>query len=337
MGLKKNLLISCTLIFFSCKQEKKINPTKEKSIKETIVEHNKVVLSISKKEVVQVELPFGDERILKFFNKKVHTNKNPTNDYLSENEEKTIKEIDTKINNDFFLKKEPSISNFKYPQKNNYDFGFKYYQQIDSINTNKEFYTFSKQLPNVGEFKIYLANSNENIEESNSYIPQNIDLVVLDKNDKIINSLNLNYSARYTSNIYNDDNHPIKHFYIDKNYIIHIKYFLKWGEESYSLLAYIKYKIQEDGSIIRYFDQKEGQYKSYIEEGTIKENTKEGRWKEYLGGRENMYAIVNYKKGIIQGVIEIYGVHDTPENGDPEHILYPRFVIKLKGDKFIEI
>ena len=200
----------------------------------------------------------------------------------------------------------------------------------------KGFYVFSNRLPDIGSNRIYLTHSLKNEQEEFKDFIINIDLVVFNQKNTIINSLNLNYFSS-NSGIFSQGDIPVKHFYIDKDYIIHIKYFIYWGENSISTLAYVKYKIQEDGSIIRYFDQKGGAYKSYIEEGTIKNNTKEGKWKEYLGGHDNMYSILNYKNGIVDGKIEIFDANDIPDMADPEQRLFPRFRLVLYGDKYIQV
>ena len=50
-----------------------------------------------------------------------------------------------------------------------------------------------------------------------------------------------------------------------------------------------------------------------------------------------MYAILNYKNGIVDGKIEIFDTNDMPDMSDPEQTLYPRYVLKLEGDKYIKV
>lgn len=275
-------------------------------------------------------LPIGNEQVVKYFNKITY---NQNISYISDVESEKLNDLETDVVA-YLNSNGIKMNIYKYPQKNNYDFGGRFIYELDSIQTSKDCYIFTNRLPNIGNNKIYLTHSNDSKEDFNDF-SRNIDLVILNNQNKVINSLNLNYISNSTK-IFSESETPEKHFYIDKDYIIHIKYFLGWGEGSISTLAYVKYKIQEDGSIIRYFDQKEGAYKSYIEEGAIKNNTKEGKWKEYLGGRDNMYAILNYKNGIVDGKIEIFDANDMPDMADPEQTLYPRYVLKLEGDKYVK-
>lgn len=321
-------ILFCLTILIACRDNQKSIILKKQEID---LNNNKNIDSLSFNKLKILILPVGNVQVIKYFNKITY---NQRISYISDFEGGKLNDLEGEVVN-YLEKKAINVNIFKYPQKNNYDFGRRFIYELDSINTNKDYYLFTNRLPDIGKCKIYLAHSNDSKKESNDLL-RNIDLVILNNENKVINSLNLNYITNST-NYFSESETPFKHFYIDKNYIIHIKYFLDWGEGSTSSLAYVKYKIQEDGSIIRYFDQKEGAYKSYIEEGTIKNNTKEGKWKEYLGGQDNMYAILNYKNGIIDGKIEIFHVDDSPDMADPEQRLFPRFRLELKGDKYIEV
>lgn len=329
--MKRTLILSaliiCSIQITSCQKGKE--EVSKSGVKKEKVE--KVDTNSSGLDQLKVTpLPAGNEQVVKYFNKITY---NQNISYMSDVESEKLNDLETDVVA-YLNSNGIKMNIYKYPQKNNYDFGGRFIYELDSIQTSKDYYIFTNRLPNIGNNKIYLTHSNDSKEDFNDF-SRNIDLVILNNQNKVINSLNLNYISNSTK-IFSESETPEKHFYIDKDYIIHIKYFLGWGEGSISTLAYVKYKIQEDGSIIRYFDQKEGTYKSYIEEGTIKNNTKEGKWKEYLGGQENMYAIVNYKNGIVVDDIEIYGAHDRPDMGDPEQILYPRYLLELKGDHYIK-
>lgn len=332
----KNISIALLLFFVAASCQEKNKSVISQKEKENI---EKVDSNSSELDQLKVTpLPAGNELLIKYFK---------INGYESNNDSRSEKEYrllsptvgQTSIHDEYeakYYKKEGvKINLYKYPQKNNYDFGIRYIQDLDSVSTSKNYYIFLNRLPDIGDKKIYLTRSNESDKDNFVDLSKNIDLVVLNKENSVINSINLNY---FSSNdkIFKEGENPFKLFYIDTNYIIHIKYFVFQGDAGSSCLAYIKYKIQKDGSIIRYFDQKEGKYKSYIEEGIVKNNTKEGKWKEYLGSQENMYAIVNYKDGIVVDDIEIYGAHDRPDMGDPEQILYPRYLLELKGDHYIK-
>ncbi|WP_445712277.1 hypothetical protein [Flavobacterium sp.] len=331
----KYYILVILFISYSCKKKAEIliNNDKIEDLKSEKIRKVNIDNQSAFEKIEISSLPKGNIEIINFFKEITYNKRIP---YISDFEEEKLSNLEDEVVKYLTREDKISMNIYKYPQKNNYDFGSRYIHELDSIKTNKSFYIFSNRLPNIGNNKIYLTHSIESINSNTLDFYRNIDLVILNKNNLVINSLNLNYVSNNNSLFLNGDI-PEKHFFIDKDYYIHIKYFLYWGEESISTLAYIKYKIQEDGSIIRYFDQKEGIYKSYIEEGTLKNNTKEGKWKEYLGGHDNMYAILNYKKGIVDGKIEIFDANDMPDMADPEQRLYPRYVLKLEGDKYIEV
>ena len=80
------------------------------------------------------------------------------------------------------------------------------------------------------------------------------------------------------------------------------------------IFAYVKYKIQKDGTIVRYFEQRNGTYKSEVEEGMIKNHLKEGVWKEAGTYFEKMYYINKYKAGIQKGNTKLYLKHIDSES-----------------------
>ena len=101
-----------------------------------------------------------------------------------------------------------------------------------------------------------------------------------------------------------------KYFYIDKNYIIHIKYFGVRDDSNSRLLIYKKYKILDNGTIVQYFDKTEGNYESEVEQGEIKNHLKEGIWKEALSNFQTNYVIKKYHQGEVIDNIEIVNIKD---------------------------
>ncbi|WP_158975465.1 hypothetical protein [Cellulophaga sp. L1A9] len=67
-------------------------------------------------------------------------------------------------------------------------------------------------------------------------------------------------------------------FYINENNVLYIQDF-KQEENIASISNIYKYEISEKGKFIRYYD-KNGDYKNEIEEGLVKNNTREGPWVE---------------------------------------------------------
>lgn len=266
--------------------------------------------------LVTSKLPFGYKQLC---NPKLNMDEI---DYPNSKLNSYYDSIGAKINN---------ISNFKFPQKNIYDFDLRYIQKKDSISTNLDVYNISKRLPNINGYRVYIANSTKN--KKYYFLDGNIDLILIDKNNLIINSLNISHYEYEDSMKEGSEN---KYFYIDENYIIHIKYFNIRLESKPTLLGYIKYKILKNGSITRYFDN-DGYYKSLFEKGNVKNHTKDGIWHEYIGGGEIgekdriTVSEVNYKNGIVDGNIKIY----SPDTDSGEKTL--QFSLKLNGDKYDKV
>ncbi len=317
----------------------------QKKQNKTIIIHNHVSNSkklntIQSDSIKIIQLPAGSDLIVKYF-KNIDINQRITNkerdllyDYIYTISNKVYKNTNT-------------LNNFyKYSKINNYDFDYPYIKDLNHIKIDSNFYGLYCRLPNIGKNEIFIFNS-LNKDNINDYdIQDPIDLIVYNKDSGVISSINLSHCAyfnaigAYTYSAKNSNYFwgiPSKYFYIDKKYIIHIKYFL--SEEMVSenennndrVIAHIQYKILLDGSIVRYFDQNQGYYKSIIEEGNIKENTKEGLWIEYLGGNTQMYAEVNYESGKVKRNITIYEIRKGIKT---RKILY---IIKITDNQLINI
>ncbi|MEN4761845.1 hypothetical protein ABEG63_16050 [Chryseobacterium sp. C39-AII1] len=255
------------------------------------------------------KLPFGNELLIKKFIN------NDELGFLDDSETKLLEFEDSSFLSyyeKFFKNSSLPIDKFyKYKQKNILDFGLNYIEPIDSINTYKGYYSLAKRLPDIGKNNIFIMNSNmKNGEFLN--ISNCIDLVVYNREKGIINNLNLAFYLSATDErYYNFFGDIHKYFYIDSNYTIHIKYFAVNNDSNSSLLIYTKYKIQQDGIIVRYFEQENTNYKSEFEEGIIKNHLKEGVWKETLSNTHTNYCIKNYKNGITTGNVEIVNIDDN--------------------------
>jgi hypothetical protein len=214
----------------------------------------------------------------------------------------------------FFKNRNFPFKNFyKFQQKNILDFGLNYIEPLDSIKTDHGYYSLAKRLPDIGENNILIMNSNRKNGEFLN-ISNCIDLVVYNHEKGIINNLNLAFSLSATDKgYYNFFGDIHKYFYIDNNYIIHIKYFSVHNDSNSTLLIYTKYKIQKNGDIVRYFDEENANYQSDLEEGVIKNHTKEGVWKETLSNGQTNYCIKKYRNGLIAENIEIVNINDNGE------------------------
>ena len=278
------------------------------TIKEPIVKHDSEIKSSQISELdnmVSSTIPIGSQMLIDNFKK------TGSNYEVTEDENNLLENSDSKFllsyKKFFDDAKHPLEGFYKYPQKNMLDFGFNYIQPVDLISTYQGFYAVGKRLPDVNKNKIFITNSLK--DKGHSNIINCIDLVVINSNNKIVDNLNLSHSLSITDEKYNNQYDDYnKYFYIDKDYMIHIKYFTGWGDAVKRVFAYIKYKIQDDGSIIRYFDNEQGHYKSEVEEGEIKNHTKNGIWKEALNNLETNYCLKTYQNGKIIDKIEIITV-----------------------------
>lgn len=279
-----------TLNTISCKENKyKTNGENIIIAQDSIVQNNKNDVEITK-------LPFGYDGI----NKHYHSKKLNT---------KELSELDdsSKLHDyyNLIISKNGSLGDYQFPAKNAFDFDLGYYENIDSLKTDLTDYNVSIRLPNVGNNKVYITNSTKNKLENEYSLINNIDLIIRNPQNKLINSLNISHiyypQARDNTSYLGTS----KYFYIDKDYIIHIKYFRDNEDIESTLIAYIKYKITNTGDIIRYFDQDKGYYKSEIEEGEIIDHLKEGVWKENTSSLIPTYYIKKYSKGILVNNIEV--------------------------------
>lgn len=304
-----NILILIIIFFsFSCKEKKENNQPKEadKVLKE---ESNKNLSTNLNFDTIKIStLPLGNKMVIDYF-KNIGTDNQLSGYELNQllySEFEFRKFYEEKI----MMNKKPFLQFYKFPQKNTIDFGLDYTSPVDSISTYQGYYPLTRRLPNIGENKILIFNSlenNENYSFEDNVLVDNIDLVIVNKKNEIINSLNLSHRLLFDDDEYeNYLGRFSKYFYIDKDYTIHIKYFSDWGDGGIRVFTYIKYIIQEDGTIVRYFDQANGFYKTEAEEGTIKNHLKEGTWKEMATYPEKEYYIKDYKAGKIEGNIRLY-------------------------------
>jgi hypothetical protein len=294
--MKYLLIIITAFISLSCKEkgqeiiniETKVDTIKKKNNELT---YNFDTIKIS-------SLPFGNKMLIDNFKK-------TGSDY-----EVTKKENDVYMTSGsiFFKLYERLIENnktsfskfYKFPQKNTIDFGLNFITPVDSISTYQGYYALTDRLPNIGKYKILIFNSVES-ENDLFNLAKNIDLVIVNNENRIIDNLNLSRRLHvFDEMYYNQYDDYFKYFYIDKDYTIHIKYFTGWGDAYVRVFAYVKYKIQEDGTIVRYFDQANGFYKTEAEEGNIKNHLKDGTWKEMGTYFEKMYYTKEYKEGKLQ-------------------------------------
>jgi hypothetical protein len=292
-------------LLYSCKQnnnihnDNNIKTSKEISYDQTTSTFDSIKIS---------SIPYGSKILIDNFNRigSDFEVKEVENDLL-ENEDSAFLSFYQSI----FKNNTIKLGNvYKYSYKNILDFGCNYIQPFDSISTYKDYYALTKRLPDINKNKVFVFNSIEQ-ETNNNNIINNVDLVVVNSDNVIVDNLNLSHSLRILDTRYNNEFDDYdKYFYIDKNYIIHIKYFTGWGDAVRRVFAYVKYKIGSDGSIIRFFDKENGSYKSEIEEGIIKNHMKEGIWHEALSNFQTNYCIKKYHEGKLIDDIEIVTVQD---------------------------
>ena len=139
--------------------------------------------------------------------------------------------------------------------------------------------------------------------EYDSYNYERMDLITTDSTN-IIDKLNVYYSLSWV--IYGYE----KLFFIDKNNIIHIKYF-EGDEEDTNFIRYEKFQISTESKFIRYYDQN-GFFQNEEEQGLVENHTREGLWIEkkpngyYIYPRGYSYLEANYHKGLPIGIWKFY-------------------------------
>ncbi|MCX8662041.1 toxin-antitoxin system YwqK family antitoxin [Gilliamella sp. B2911] len=139
---------------------------------------------------------------------------------------------------------------------------------------------------------------------NSEYEPYNysrMDLITTDSTNTI-DKLNVYYSLSWVINGYR------KLFFIDKNNIIHIKYFEE-DEEDTHFIRYEKFQISPEGKFIRYYDQN-GFFQNEEEQGLVENHTREGLWveKKPNGYYTYLYTYLeaNYQKGLPIGIWKFY-------------------------------
>jgi len=148
------------------------------------------------------------------------------------------------------------------------------------------------------------------------------DAIIL-KRGKVQDALNLFYSVSFDYGGYD------KFFYIDKNAIIHIKYFRADEIDTY-FFRYEKYQLSPQGKFVRYYDT-DGLFSNNEEHGFVKNHTREGKWVEMKpngfydfhtewGIPDNYtYLEAEYKDGLPIGEWKFYKLEQeySEEDGKP--------------------
>lgn len=323
MSITKAFFLSTwVILLFSCKND---NTQSNKKLL-TSVFNILDTISITK-------LPLGDLTLVDMFN-----NLNPTTT-PTKIEEKSIDEFTNVINNQISLKRIKKLK-FYWPDTT-YSLDIDYplsiptkshqpkgYKRFDS------YYDLLYRLPNIGKMKVLIFSDER---DPYSFDSHNADLIVVDNENNILSRFNLMHLNQFSEfykidfkqyNFYKTEEHAnilnnyagsetgcVKYFYIDKNYIIHIKYFIT-GEFVSNVFASLQYKIQPDGSIVQYFAAGDGYYKDNIERGHIKNHIMDGEWVENFGGGDGVYAKSTYKNGRLIGERKFYkmdGGAETPQ------------------------
>ncbi len=312
------------LILLSCKENKQLDDnlftkkTINKKIDKPVKKENS--FTVIKKTLSKIntdsisnsyKLPFGEQKLietkfptrwefdLNLKSSDIEGNKiNSSFDTISKNLQKLFRSNTNQLKNHYI--RQESITN---SHLNKY------------LNTDKsklKGFSESNKLiglfPNKFNYKICLFSENVNVDYNKWG-----DLVIINKSGEIISGLNVyNYFEKYLVA-------QQKMFFIDKNYIIHIKDFLMY-EDSGNLLQSKMYQISNEGKFIRYY-RKDGKYKDDKEEGFVKNNTRNGKWIEKISnGFINDYTYVEseYKEGILLGKSHFYEYgYDKNEYGEP--------------------
>jgi hypothetical protein len=172
--------------------------------------------------------------------------------------------------------------------------------------------------------KPVILNTGKYIAEYNNYRYQRNDMIS-SIDGKIIDSLNVYYDTSWSIiEIY-------KLFYIDKNKIIHIKYFSA-DEEFTNFIRYDKYKVSDKGKFVKYYDV-DGEFENDEEHGFVKNHVREGKWIEtrpngYIRSHKEIgynihctYLEAEYESGIPVNNWKYY--KSSQKHADKTRILIP--------------
>ncbi|MGY3793358.1 hypothetical protein [Aquimarina sp. 433] len=163
-------------------------------------------------------------------------------------------------------KSESNLNNFMYETKNYF---IPFYDSFYSPEKEKE-------LPDFDLIKSFKFNQKiiisiykkENYSQSHGILKR-LDLVVHDNNKELVDGLNICLVGSGDQYAYTNN------FYI-KDGIINLRNFYIYDGESSSSEIF-KYRVLDSGSIVPYFEQKEGEFTSKSEKGELKNNTKTGK------------------------------------------------------------
>jgi len=167
----------------------------------------------------------------------------------------------------------------------------------------------------VGEFffnkKVSVLIFKKEINNLGSALNTKLDVLIYNHSDnKIIDGLNI-------SLIGNGDQHAYsRNFYIE-NGIINVRSFYIYDSES-SSSSISKFKILPSGSLVKYFNIEEVDYKANDEKGKIQNNIKVGPWIEKKSNRfvgDDTYLEALYKEGKPIGKWNYYNLVNDEEKG----------------------
>jgi hypothetical protein len=283
---------------------------------QSINETNEIIELINKNP--QIKLPYGEK-------------------YLFTKFPKSWKKLEHKNTYDSLYNKFHYNAYQDIEDKNRKTFSVKYYENIPFLDPSFFISDSVKKFNKKIEFKNLKIISNEKYSifsiiyqgdidcDDCEYIvhqTQNI-LISIGNNNIVIDKLII------SEIIGNDLGLSSSFFLIDKNKIIHIKYF-ESDELDVDFVKYEKFQINKNGKFIRYYE-KNGNFKNSEEKGFVKNNKREGKWIE-MKYNSNLYKLdkekqetdyysymeANYNNGLQNGETKFFKlIQKYDDNGEP--------------------
>lgn len=193
-------------------------------------------------------------------------------------------------------------------------YGSKYL--FDDINSY--FFETIYTLPEIHDFKVSISKVSKILNPKNRTIEQYC-LNIYD-NKKLLNRYNIGYV--YYGDLYETS----KVWYIDDNYTISNRIITGVAGNNETYVGSLKkYKINENGILVSYFDQSNESYISDTQKGLIKNHLKEGVWIEkrinYKYVNSELYVQGNYTKGLQTGLWEFFKLETIEETNNQGYIV----------------
>ncbi|MBQ4804459.1 hypothetical protein J8L88_16480 [Aquimarina sp. MMG015] len=155
--------------------------------------------------------------------------------------------------------------------------------------------------------------------------------LVIKKQNKLIKLYNIGYT------LFGDLTETSKYWFIDNNYIINTRTVSSVsGNDEYYVHMLNKFTLNDEGTLINYFEKSDGSYENKYEKGLIKDHLKHGSWVEkkpnYGYVNSETYVEAKYSNGIPVKKWYYYMLETIEEVNDEGYVIN---TITKKTDKLL--